>query len=662
MAEELLAQLVDAPSSDAFLIYADALQEAGDPHGELIALAVRAEQAGTPPTERQLALTTELTAELLGAVEHISFRWKSGFVDEIVLPAGAINAGVKTRLFSHRALALARTVRISADRSSRSRNASIERLIATPLRHTLTTLEFASTLRPVTEVLSDVLDECPRLTDLTWPAHSIDVAVLAAHPRLERLAIYGETSDANLDAVFAGPWPLTGLVVKPAHATTVTPPIAEILDGRRFPALTELGLLQCGFENDFLRQLRGSKLASRLRVLALAWNRVDEDVVKPLKSTLANVRLDYALPSTERETTPVAYWIARHLSANLDREREAIPHAELATRSKPTDYYAWTELARAHLVLEHDPEALAAYEHAIACDPKSWWAHARHADLLSYAGRFDEAEAELRSMLALEPARVADTHARLGKLYLRCDRIEEMDDAYERAIEVAAAADRPQFVTAYIESLLDAQLLPAARMILERYRSEDDTLRRIDATLALAEGNPARALELVVIRPKRFEGEARFAWFLGEAAALRALDRPDEARTLYARIVADADCPDWIAAAWLGLTLLGDDPFASITGLSSFEINDQIAAAVRTPDHDVHDSTARPNDRVPATLAAIGADVVRGRLERARARVLALEAEFAAGARPRSVFAHSAELLRAADHPLVHQAIAITTP
>jgi uncharacterized protein (TIGR02996 family) len=672
--EELLAQLVDAPSPDAYLVYADLLQERGDPQGELIALAVHAELAGQLPGERQQLLQSELAGELLGRLANVSFGWKSGFVDEITLRAGAINAAVTAGLFERSTLALTRSVRVRRDLSSKHRDASLERLANSAIARGLTRLQLAG-LRyaPTSATLATVLEKCPRLVDLGWIARGLDFDVLESCPRLERLALWDSINEANLARLVSGPWRLQALIVNPPRTAGGVPSwITEIVAGTRFPELVELGLLSCGFENRLLGVLAGSSLATRLRVLALAWSRVDADAIQAARATLAKIELDYALPATERDTMPDAYWLARHYRVGLHNALAALPHAKLATTSNPSDYFAWAELGYANEKLERDAEALIAFDQAIAVDPTRWHARIARARALRNLGRRAEAEHELLATLERDPTRVADTHARLGQLYAGWNRIADARASFGHALELAAddAARRP-YTVSLVECLLGAEDVATARAVMEEQRprfGDDPELRRLDAVVHLYEGDASRALDLVRMRPATYAGEDGYLWDLSEAAALLALGRMEEAHARYQRIVEDSDCPSWIGPAWLGQTLSGADPFVVITGVTAHEVTDQLAVAVQGA-RQVHDTRTHPLDRFYATTSAIAADLTRGRSDRARSRIAALKAELAtAGCRACEPWLPIDELVRAtstrldiADAALLRQTYLLVT-
>ena len=82
--------------------------------------------------------------------------------------------------------------------------------------------------------------------------------------------------------------------------------------------------------------------------------------------------------------------------------------ADRALRRDSTSSDAW--MARGFLLAFADPHtmagATAAFDHAIALDPRNAEAHHQYGQILNWLGRRDEADRELRMAIALEPGRV----------------------------------------------------------------------------------------------------------------------------------------------------------------------------------------------------------------------------------------------------------------
>lgn len=645
MSDELLAQLIAAPSPDAYLVYADALQERGDPHGELIALSIAAEQSGLPPGERQLALQTELSR---GLHRIAKLRWRSGFVDEITLTTPDVDSAADLLFRRHRVFALIPSVLVVRDMRKKDGNRSLERLVEA-LAPSLRRIELTGVSDvPRIETLETLLESCPRLVDLAWPFRSSDLDTLERHPRLERLTLWGTIDLESLERLVAGPWALRGLVVQP-QGDRVPAPIAEILTGARFPQLTELGIAGGRFETALLAALQGSALASRLTTLALRWSLVGDDAMRAARCTLERTRLAYPRPASELPPVTDAMWLARHYRLGLGRANEAIPHAERATSGSPRNYHAWMELGYAFDYCERDTEALAAFDRAIEVDATRWYARTGRASALRNLGRHDEAEQTIRAALEVPTAVPAEGYANLARLAALRDRLGEARADYARAIELATDDDhRRRYITALVGWLLDSEEVTAARAAIDAHRTAlagDDNARRLEGVLCLYERDAARALDLARLRPAVLEGESRFWWDLAEGAALRQLGRTDEARACYQRVVDHADCPAWIGPAWLGQTLAGADPFATLDGITPHEITNRIAT-LRTG---IHDTRTHAHDRYLVAPTAIAADALAGRRDRARARLAALEADFATThGRPRDTWLDLAELLRTA--------------
>jgi uncharacterized protein (TIGR02996 family) len=91
VSDDLLAAIYEHPDDDApRLVYADALQERGDPRGELIALQIRlATEAGQPAMRvRERELLREHGDDWLGALSPIAlppFAFERGFLAMITI-------------------------------------------------------------------------------------------------------------------------------------------------------------------------------------------------------------------------------------------------------------------------------------------------------------------------------------------------------------------------------------------------------------------------------------------------------------------------------------------------------------------------------------------------------------------------------------------------
>ncbi|HEY0253291.1 MAG TPA: tetratricopeptide repeat protein, partial [Kofleriaceae bacterium] len=496
--------------------------------------------------------------------------------------------------------------------------------------------ELVGARRPLqASTLAAVLSSCPRLLDLTWSARDLDFEILERHPRLERLAFWDSVTAEQLDRLVRGPWPLRALGYRAQVPAPLVPAsIAEIVAGTGFPALTELAISNGGFDPALIEALVGSRLADRLTVLALDWGRVTNEALAAARETLARTQLGSPRPSTDPVEVANAYRLSARYREGLGRPREALPHAELATSTDPDHYYSWCELGYVHDALHQDDAVVRAIDRAITIDPERPNARYWRADALVHLRRFAEAEQDLLFALPRDAAMAGYIHGRLGRLYARWNRSDDARAAYIRAIaDSARDVDQRSYTSSLVREMLEVGEIAAATTALA-YQNQHfpaDRPRELDGIVAFAEGNFARAAEIARAIPAGVSGEGCFSWYLLESASLCELGRLDEANARYQQIIDTADCPAWIAHCWLGQTLLGADPFAAIGGVTPHEIDDQVAAAVRTETHAVHDTRTHPADRFQVTICAIAADLLCGRAT--AARVTAFEAECRAAVR-----------------------------
>jgi tetratricopeptide (TPR) repeat protein len=166
------------------------------------------------------------------------------------------------------------------------------------------------------------------------------------------------------------------------------------------------------------------------------------------------------------------------LTGDLDRaltlQREAIAHAEARLGDVPIDLYPpimathYFDLGRVLQLLERYDEAIAAYERAIAIEPRHVVARLELAKLLVAAGRLREAAAQYRAVLEKQPGRF-EAAANLARI---SEELGEFDDAarwYTRAAEAAPTRDQQlQIVIKYIRFLAtcpDGRLRDPARAV-----------------------------------------------------------------------------------------------------------------------------------------------------------------------------------------------------
>jgi tetratricopeptide (TPR) repeat protein len=100
-----------------------------------------------------------------------------------------------------------------------------------------------------------------------------------------------------------------------------------------------------------------------------------------------------------------------------------------AADSRAEAFNTWTNTAITLAALGRNPEALNAYQKALAIYPNSAFLHRNYADLLFAMGRMGESEQEYLRAIAIEPS--ADTWGALARSYLQRDRMLAATEAME---------------------------------------------------------------------------------------------------------------------------------------------------------------------------------------------------------------------------------------
>jgi tetratricopeptide (TPR) repeat protein len=128
------------------------------------------------------------------------------------------------------------------------------------------------------------------------------------------------------------------------------------------------------------------------------------------------------------------------------RASMALPAADLALSLAPGDYDALVAKGRAHGQLGEPPAAEAALRSAIAADGKRHEAHRYLADLLTTAGRSNDALAELRKAVALAPDEPEVALALAEALPASAEAVKQLEAALAIRPDYADAQARLGFV------------------------------------------------------------------------------------------------------------------------------------------------------------------------------------------------------------------------
>lgn len=292
-AELEAAILADQGNIEAYLVYADWLQQEGDPRGELIAVQVgRAEREdGATLEDAEQRLLGEFSDGLLGELPEAGTRaqFRFGFLD---------------------------SVRLSDDAEGLSTGEQIEELCTLPDRRHLRELRIGVAVQDDENHYDDVIqmlakragqlpslrslfigdfdfEECeiswsalgtvspiykafPELEALKLRAGAMDLGERVNMPQLKRFAIEtGGLSLESLGAVRASDWPeLESLELwfgDPAYGCTCElDNVLPLLNETPLPKLRHLGLRNAPFTNELIAALASSPLLAQLESLDLS--------------------------------------------------------------------------------------------------------------------------------------------------------------------------------------------------------------------------------------------------------------------------------------------------------------------------------------------------------------------------------------------------------
>lgn len=146
-------------------------------------------------------------------------------------------------------------------------------------------------------------------------------------------------------------------------------------------------------------------------------------------------------------------------------------------------------------------------------------------EFLARTGRGEEAEAGLLELIAADPTD-PDGYLRLGDFYLKLDppRRDAARDQYERAAQLAPDSPAPLLRLGelfFTTAADDATALVALQDLVVRFEEQlpkSDHVAYVRGKLALVEGNPERAVELLKTFVERRPGESAGHYYLGLAS------------------------------------------------------------------------------------------------------------------------------------------------
>jgi uncharacterized protein (TIGR02996 family) len=279
------AALLDNPDDAAmWAVYADLLQDAGDPRGELVVLG-RAMDATPDDDERVDRFAQHLydhRGVFIGDLERWwktfdglaedAFAWRSGFIDEVKLfcdedvSAPDFDTAIR-EICGHASGRFLRSLRISivgrASSGYRSVLEALEEIRPPALRHLLIGHPFSDSDAVVGD-LGGVLAACPRLSLLGVEGAGIDVS--RASPSLGSLELSLDDGEL-LGRVASLDWPT--LVRLRLHSNGQPLP-QRILDGTSMPKLTYLSILNPRNADVVVEQLALAPVLAKVGYLALS--------------------------------------------------------------------------------------------------------------------------------------------------------------------------------------------------------------------------------------------------------------------------------------------------------------------------------------------------------------------------------------------------------
>jgi uncharacterized protein (TIGR02996 family) len=307
-----LRELVAHPDdAQQFQVYADQLQDQGDPRGELIALQLKREQQVTDATlrEREAALLEQHGARWLGALAPhtkvperrgrrepsapLSVTWRRGFLDSVHLGPDAKayetpefdSAELVAKTFELESAALLRELvvcSLQSDDWPASWEGCVEAIASAEVPSTLHRLEFDRGGYwdiSSTELgdLSPVYVKVPNLTSLRISLGSMELG-RPSLPKLRSLEIVtGGLSGGNIESVLEGALPsLERLTLylgatEGDHGCTVTfDDLRGVFEGRNLSRVKHLALANSNLADQIAEAIGRAKVLPQLTSLDLS--------------------------------------------------------------------------------------------------------------------------------------------------------------------------------------------------------------------------------------------------------------------------------------------------------------------------------------------------------------------------------------------------------
>jgi len=290
--EEAIADASDADRRSAIGVYADWLQERGDPRGEHLAFAL---QSTTPATSDRFARLQARFADRFAADPFVTVRWADGLIDEVRISFGAgpdrdplTGTALRDTIEDLVILPSARLLRTLIC-TEHAAGAVVDLVLAFGPPTSLESLElgpggFDPRTDPSVGRARELIEQLPRLRRLALCALSLELEGLV-HPRLADVRLIGDLGDRALCAAID--WPaLSSLDLRFQISTEYPsgddspPKLAsfERLFAEAPPGLVHLALRGPRDADAVCRALARSPLVGRLETLTLQGGFGDDGV------------------------------------------------------------------------------------------------------------------------------------------------------------------------------------------------------------------------------------------------------------------------------------------------------------------------------------------------------------------------------------------------